>query len=134
LPHGRIYCSGPNGTFALGFRGVRLWHGEGASCSGTACHAAEWHERHAGTVRPVIPLDDPKSQASGAFLLPSLEPPLTARDRSLELSSAHSSTHRRAPENLGPTLQCVLTGLAHTAVCVPDVGEAVRWYSEVLGL
>jgi extradiol dioxygenase family protein len=28
----------------------------------------------------------------------------------------------------------VLTGLAHTAVCVPDVGEAVRWYSDVLGL
>jgi methylmalonyl-CoA/ethylmalonyl-CoA epimerase len=28
----------------------------------------------------------------------------------------------------------VLTGLAHTAVCVPDLEEAVRWYSEVLGL
>jgi catechol 2,3-dioxygenase-like lactoylglutathione lyase family enzyme len=28
----------------------------------------------------------------------------------------------------------VLTGLAHTAVCVPDVEEAVRWYAEVLGL
>jgi catechol 2,3-dioxygenase-like lactoylglutathione lyase family enzyme len=28
----------------------------------------------------------------------------------------------------------VLTGLAHTAVCVPDVAAAVRWYSEVLGL
>jgi 4-hydroxyphenylpyruvate dioxygenase-like putative hemolysin len=28
----------------------------------------------------------------------------------------------------------VFTGLAHTAVCVPDVEEAVRWYSEVLGL
>jgi catechol 2,3-dioxygenase-like lactoylglutathione lyase family enzyme len=28
----------------------------------------------------------------------------------------------------------VLTGLAHTAVCVPDVQEATRWYSEVLGL
>lgn len=28
----------------------------------------------------------------------------------------------------------MLTGLAHTAVCVPDVGEAVRWYAEVLGL
>jgi methylmalonyl-CoA/ethylmalonyl-CoA epimerase len=28
----------------------------------------------------------------------------------------------------------VLTGLAHTAVCVPDVEDAVRWYSEVLGL
>lgn len=26
------------------------------------------------------------------------------------------------------------TGLAHTAVCVPDVEAAVRWYSEVLGL
>jgi catechol 2,3-dioxygenase-like lactoylglutathione lyase family enzyme len=28
----------------------------------------------------------------------------------------------------------VLTRLAHTAVCVPDVAEAVRWYEEVLGL
>ena len=28
----------------------------------------------------------------------------------------------------------MLTGLAHTAVCVPDVDEAVRWYSEVLGM
>jgi catechol 2,3-dioxygenase-like lactoylglutathione lyase family enzyme len=28
----------------------------------------------------------------------------------------------------------VLTSLAHTAVCVPDVDEAVRWYGEVLGL
>ena len=36
--------------------------------------------------------------------------------------------------DLGPTLHGVLTGLAHTAVCVPDVEEAVRWYSEVLGL
>jgi catechol 2,3-dioxygenase-like lactoylglutathione lyase family enzyme len=28
----------------------------------------------------------------------------------------------------------VLTGVAHTAICVPDVDEAVRWYTEVLGL
>jgi hypothetical protein len=28
----------------------------------------------------------------------------------------------------------VLTGLAHSAVCVPDVEEAVHWYSEVMGL
>jgi catechol 2,3-dioxygenase-like lactoylglutathione lyase family enzyme len=28
----------------------------------------------------------------------------------------------------------VLTGLAHTAVCVPDVKAAVRWYTDVLGL
>jgi catechol 2,3-dioxygenase-like lactoylglutathione lyase family enzyme len=28
----------------------------------------------------------------------------------------------------------VLTGLAHTAICVPDVEVATRWYSEVLGL
>jgi catechol 2,3-dioxygenase-like lactoylglutathione lyase family enzyme len=28
----------------------------------------------------------------------------------------------------------VLTGLAHSAVCVPDVEAATRWYSEVLGL
>jgi catechol 2,3-dioxygenase-like lactoylglutathione lyase family enzyme len=26
------------------------------------------------------------------------------------------------------------TGLAHSAICVPDVDAAVRWYSEVLGL
>jgi len=28
----------------------------------------------------------------------------------------------------------VLTSLAHTAVCVPDVDAAVRWYEDVLGL
>jgi catechol 2,3-dioxygenase-like lactoylglutathione lyase family enzyme len=28
----------------------------------------------------------------------------------------------------------VLTGFAHTAVCVPDVEAAVQWYSEVLDL
>ena len=28
----------------------------------------------------------------------------------------------------------MLTGFAHTAVCVPDVAAAVRWYSDVLGL
>jgi catechol 2,3-dioxygenase-like lactoylglutathione lyase family enzyme len=28
----------------------------------------------------------------------------------------------------------VLTGLAHTAVCVPDVEVAVRWYTDVLGM
>jgi catechol 2,3-dioxygenase-like lactoylglutathione lyase family enzyme len=28
----------------------------------------------------------------------------------------------------------VLTGLAHTAVCVPDVKAAVRWYTDILGL
>ena len=28
----------------------------------------------------------------------------------------------------------MLTSLAHTAVCVPDVDEAVRWYEDVLGL
>lgn len=28
----------------------------------------------------------------------------------------------------------MLTRFAHSAVCVPDVEEAVRWYSEVLGL
>ena len=27
----------------------------------------------------------------------------------------------------------VITGVAHAAVCVPDIDEAVRWYSEVLG-
>jgi catechol 2,3-dioxygenase-like lactoylglutathione lyase family enzyme len=28
----------------------------------------------------------------------------------------------------------VLTGFAHTAVCVPDVRAAVEWYTDVLGL
>ena len=28
----------------------------------------------------------------------------------------------------------MLTGLAHTAVCVPDVEAATRWYRDVLGL
>ena len=28
----------------------------------------------------------------------------------------------------------MLTGFAHAAVCVPDVRDATRWYSEVLGL
>jgi catechol 2,3-dioxygenase-like lactoylglutathione lyase family enzyme len=28
----------------------------------------------------------------------------------------------------------VITGLAHVAVCVPDVDAAVRWYESVLGL
>ncbi len=28
----------------------------------------------------------------------------------------------------------MLTGLAHSAVCVPDVEAATHWYSEVLGL
>jgi catechol 2,3-dioxygenase-like lactoylglutathione lyase family enzyme len=27
----------------------------------------------------------------------------------------------------------MITGLAHAAVCVPDVEEAARWYSETLG-
>ncbi len=28
----------------------------------------------------------------------------------------------------------MLTGFAHAAICVPDVEEAVRWYSDILGL
>src|SRR5580692_4565554 len=28
----------------------------------------------------------------------------------------------------------MLSGFAHAAICVPDVEEATRWYSEVLGL
>lgn len=28
----------------------------------------------------------------------------------------------------------MLTGIAHSAVCVPDLEEATRWYSTVLGL
>jgi catechol 2,3-dioxygenase-like lactoylglutathione lyase family enzyme len=35
---------------------------------------------------------------------------------------------------LRPYAETVLTGLAHSAVCVPDVEAAVRWYSDVLGL
>jgi catechol 2,3-dioxygenase-like lactoylglutathione lyase family enzyme len=27
----------------------------------------------------------------------------------------------------------VITGLAHAAVCVPDIDEAVQWYADVLG-
>jgi catechol 2,3-dioxygenase-like lactoylglutathione lyase family enzyme len=27
-----------------------------------------------------------------------------------------------------------VTGLAHSAICVPDVEEAARWYCDVLGL
>ncbi len=33
-----------------------------------------------------------------------------------------------------PVAEPVLTGFAHSAVCVPDVEAATRWYSEVLGL
>ena len=28
----------------------------------------------------------------------------------------------------------MIMGLAHTAVCVPDLDEAVAWYTDVLGL
>ena len=28
----------------------------------------------------------------------------------------------------------MISGLAHTAVCVPDMDEAIRWYVDVLGL
>jgi catechol 2,3-dioxygenase-like lactoylglutathione lyase family enzyme len=28
----------------------------------------------------------------------------------------------------------VLTGIAHTAICVPDIDAAVQWYEDVLGL
>lgn len=28
----------------------------------------------------------------------------------------------------------MLTGVAHAAICVPDIDEAVRWYRDVLGL
>ena len=33
-----------------------------------------------------------------------------------------------------PSLRAVITGIAHTAVCVPDVDAAVAWYESVLGL
>jgi catechol 2,3-dioxygenase-like lactoylglutathione lyase family enzyme len=38
----------------------------------------------------------------------------------------------RAPDERGG--DGLLTGLAHSAICVPDVEEATRWYSTVLGL
>lgn len=28
----------------------------------------------------------------------------------------------------------MITGLAHGAICVPDIDEAVRWYGEMLGM
>jgi catechol 2,3-dioxygenase-like lactoylglutathione lyase family enzyme len=34
----------------------------------------------------------------------------------------------------GTYARSMLTGLAHAAICVHDVGEATRWYSEILGL
>jgi catechol 2,3-dioxygenase-like lactoylglutathione lyase family enzyme len=61
-----------------------------------------------------------------------------ARDRPLVLTSdpitdarsRHGQADQRADAYAGP----VLTGLAHAAVCVPDVDEATRWYSATLGL
>src|ERR1700739_212206 len=84
LLHGRIYCSGPNGTFALGFRCETLWHGgEKASCPRATRHTAERHERRAHAARPLEPLDDPPTQASAALLLSPLEPSPPARGCSL---------------------------------------------------
>ena len=31
------------------------------------------------------------------------------------------------------TVAAVITGLAHAAVCVPDIDTAVQWYADVLG-
>lgn len=64
-----------------------------------------------------------------------MEQALAARDRSLELSNLPPSA-LLTPQSQGASAYAehVLTGFAHTAVCVPDVEEAVRWYSEVLGL
>lgn len=39
-----------------------------------------------------------------------------------------------ARRRLGAYARRVLTGFAHTAICVGDVDEATRWYAEVLGL
>jgi catechol 2,3-dioxygenase-like lactoylglutathione lyase family enzyme len=33
-----------------------------------------------------------------------------------------------------PTLGTVISGIAHCAICVPDVDAAVAWYHDVLGL
>jgi catechol 2,3-dioxygenase-like lactoylglutathione lyase family enzyme len=39
-----------------------------------------------------------------------------------------------APTCAGTYARGVFTGFAHAAVCVVDVDEATRWYSEILGL
>ena len=41
-----------------------------------------------------------------------------------------SGEHRARVDSVGR----VITGIAHTAVCVPDVEAAVKWYRSVLGL
>src|SRR5205814_9504889 len=44
-------------------------------------------------------------------------------------SSSERRAHRRVARG-----SAVITGLAHTAVCVPDMEAAIRWYGDVLGL
>lgn len=52
-----------------------------------------------------------------------------------DCEDATSSTLRDAkPESLGRTVGNVITGLAHTGVCVPDCEAAVAFYRDVLGL
>src|SRR5205814_9505210 len=46
--------------------------------------------------------------------------------------AAHAHDGREA--NRDHRRPVMFTSLAHTAVCVPDVEEAVRWYEQVLGL
>ncbi len=35
---------------------------------------------------------------------------------------------------MGTYARFMLTGFAHAAICVPDLEEATRWYTEILGL
>src|SRR6516165_8888361 len=62
--------------------------------------------------------------------VPILERSRQARARPLELTGVRNGPSRGTCAYAEP----VLTGLAHTAICVPDVEVATRWYSEVLGL
>jgi catechol 2,3-dioxygenase-like lactoylglutathione lyase family enzyme len=41
---------------------------------------------------------------------------------------------RAPPADAGIYAQVMFTGFAHAAICVADVDQATRWYSEVLGL
>src|SRR5205085_1238833 len=59
----------------------------------------------------------------------------SAPDRSAHHRGAHDAAHHRGEADGGHHRRpLMLTSLAHTAVCVPDVEEAVRWYRDVLGL
>src|SRR5207247_869997 len=47
---------------------------------------------------------------------------------------AHDAAHHRREAHRDHRRSVMFSSLAHTAVCVPDVEEAVRWYERVLGL